>query len=166
MKDYTIIEKWDDDYNGAAIYSLVDENGKRYIGQASHLQDRLETHRRELAKAWKCKDGIIKEGFKLAEAGRKGTRFRVEILKKISWDEATINVLRYWENYYLERFGGLEKTYNTGVMYYPNWNYEGFNNVVFVLDFNETDADILAKLDSCDNKQGYIKSLIREDMSR
>lgn len=38
MKDYSILEKWIDDYNGAAIYSLVDENGKRYIGQAIHLQ--------------------------------------------------------------------------------------------------------------------------------
>lgn len=32
---------WDTDYNGSAIYSLVDENGKRYIGQAKHLQHRL-----------------------------------------------------------------------------------------------------------------------------
>lgn len=27
----------------------------------------------------------------------------------------------------------------------------------------KTDADIIAKLDSVDNKQGYIKALIRED---
>ena len=29
-----------------------------------------------------------------------------------------------------------------------------------------TDADILAKLDSVDNKQGYIKALIRDDLAR
>lgn len=30
----------------------------------------------------------------------------------------------------------------------------------------KTDADILKQLDSVDNKQGYIKRLIREDMLR
>lgn len=29
-----------------------------------------------------------------------------------------------------------------------------------------TDADIIEKLDSVDNKQGYIKDLIRQDISR
>ena len=29
-----------------------------------------------------------------------------------------------------------------------------------------TDADILAKLEEVDNRQGYIKSLIREDISK
>ena len=29
-----------------------------------------------------------------------------------------------------------------------------------------TDADILARLDACDNKQAYIKRLIREDIAR
>lgn len=31
---------------------------------------------------------------------------------------------------------------------------------------NKTDADILEKLQSVPNKQGYIKGLIREDMKR
>ena len=31
---------------------------------------------------------------------------------------------------------------------------------------NKTDADILEKLNSIDNKQGYIKSLIRNDMMK
>ena len=30
----------------------------------------------------------------------------------------------------------------------------------------KTDADILAKLDETENKQGYIKHLIREDIKR
>ena len=35
-----------------------------------------------------------------------------------------------------------------------------------VLQFNNsTDADILQKLNEVDNKQGYIKRLIREDIS-
>ena len=44
-KEYLAIGKWDDMYNGAAIYSLVDQDGKRYIGQAKKLQNRLEQHR-------------------------------------------------------------------------------------------------------------------------
>jgi len=31
---------------------------------------------------------------------------------------------------------------------------------------NKTDADILAHLDSLDNKQGYIKALIRADIAK
>lgn len=30
----------------------------------------------------------------------------------------------------------------------------------------KTEADIIAKLDSVDNKQGYIKRLIREDIAK
>lgn len=35
--------------------------------------------------------------------------------------------------------------------------------IVLKLNIN-TDADILARLDSCTNRQGYIKRLIRQDM--
>ena len=31
---------------------------------------------------------------------------------------------------------------------------------------NKTDADIIAKLSSVPNKQGYLKALIREDIAR
>lgn len=35
----------------------------------------------------------------------------------------------------------------------------------FKLNLNiKTDADIIAKLDSLDNKQGYVKELIRNDL--
>lgn len=30
---------------------------------------------------------------------------------------------------------------------------------------NETDSDIINKLDSVDNKQGYVKKLIRDDIA-
>ena len=43
--------------------------------------------------------------------------------------------------------------------------YERANTVQFKMKLNKnTDADILAKLDSLSNKQGYIKSLIRADI--
>ena len=44
--------------------------------------------------------------------------------------------------------------------------YEKANTVQFKMKLNKnTDADILAKLDEVGNKQGYIKNLIRTDLS-
>lgn len=43
--------------------------------------------------------------------------------------------------------------------------YEKINTVQFKMKLNRnTDADILEKLESVDNKQGYIKELIRDDI--
>ena len=43
--------------------------------------------------------------------------------------------------------------------------YDATNTRKVVLKLNlKTDADILARLDSIGNKQGYIKELIRRDM--
>lgn len=43
------------------------------------------------------------------------------------------------------------------------WDKE--NTVVITMKLNKnTDADIIEKLESVDNKQGYIKRLIREDV--
>ena len=43
--------------------------------------------------------------------------------------------------------------------------YEKTNTIQLKMKLNRnTDADILAKLESVDNKQGYIKELIRDDI--
>ncbi len=131
MKDYSILEKWKDDYNEAAIYSLVDENGKRYIGQAIRLQNRLETHRRALNKAYKEPDNEeITENANLIKAVREGLKFRVEILYKIPYYERTKNMLRYYENYYHVKYGGYKNTYNIAPIYAPNWHYEKDNEII------------------------------------
>ena len=45
--------------------------------------------------------------------------------------------------------------------------YNAKNTVQVPLRFNvKTDADIIARLESVQSKQGYIKELIRRDMSR
>lgn len=45
--------------------------------------------------------------------------------------------------------------------------YDAANTVQIRMKLNKkTDADILAKLESCDNKQGYIKALIRADIGK
>lgn len=44
--------------------------------------------------------------------------------------------------------------------------YNAANTVQFLLRLNKnTDAELIRHLQSKDNKQGYIKSLIRHDMS-
>lgn len=45
--------------------------------------------------------------------------------------------------------------------------YDKANTVGLYIKLNKkTDADILAALAKCDNKQGFIKELIREDLKR
>lgn len=160
-KKYLTIKKWDEEYNGSAIYSLVDDDGKRYIGQAKTLQTRLNTHRQQLNHAYEDNEAIVPEGEKLIKAVRDGKTFKVQVLKKLKWNEATINNLRYWENYYLKMYGGVNNTYNTAPIPSPVWNCEPNNEITLVI---ETDKDIIEALDQVDNKQGYIKDLIRKDI--
>lgn len=127
MKDYSILEKWIDDYNGAAIYSLVDDKGKRYIGQAIRLQQRLETHRQVLTRAFKHKDVYVVENENLVNAVRNGIKFKVEILYKIPRCKATVNMLRYYENYYFQKYGGYKNTYNIAPISAPVWSCDHFN---------------------------------------
>jgi hypothetical protein len=48
-----------------------------------------------------------------------------------------------------------------------NERYDKENTIRLSLKLNKTtDADILAKLESVESKQGYIKELIREDIRR
>ena len=58
-----------------------------------------------------------------------------------------------------------------------NWEYESVKRYQDKFDkahctyvsmklYDNTDADILEKLDSVDNKQGYLKQLIRADISK
>lgn len=160
MKDYSILENWIDDYNGAAIYSLVDDKGKRYIGQAKHLQQRLETHRRALTRAFNNKEVYVIENENLVNAARNGVKFKVEILYKIPWYENSVNMLRYYENYYLQKYGGLKNTYNSIPVYVPNWSYAPANDVTLELYFD--DKEIIDFLNNMDDEQAFIKDLIRK----
>lgn len=164
MKEYLAVKKWDDDYDGSAIYSLIDEFGKRYIGQAIHLQQRLETHRRELNKASKGNNIHINEGEKLVDAVKAGRVFSVEILKKLEWSDSTVNNLRYWENYYLDQFGGIDNTYNNMPIASPVWDYDPFNDVSVLIQIK--DSDVLNHLEQMENMQDYIKGLIKSDVSK
>lgn len=51
--------------------------------------------------------------------------------------------------------------------YEPQARYDATHTVRVALKLNrETDADILAKLDTEPSKQGYIKALIRADIEK
>lgn len=109
---------WDTKYNGSAIYALVGSNGKEYIGQTSHLQQRLMAHRSEFRRILNATDKQIKsdrflEGKKMIEAIRAGVTFKVRILKSFpEVYQASKNDRFLWENYYLNQAGGLKETYN------------------------------------------------------
>lgn len=126
----TVILPWDDDFTGAAIYSLVDPNGKRYIGQATRLQERLAGHQKACASILDGSTTSPLEGQKMVRAIKGGVTFKVEILKKLENDEATINNLRYWENEYVKKFGGLEDTYNVSKPPAPIWTHDPFNEII------------------------------------
>lgn len=49
--------------------------------------------------------------------------------------------------------------------YDQDWKAKNTTRVTVRLN-NNTDADIIEFLDTLDNKQGYIKELIREDMKK
>lgn len=196
-QDKTELLIWDTDYNGAAIYSLVDENGRRYVGQAQNLQNRLKQHRKAFNR---IKDGEskpigCKEGKRLVEAIEAGVTFRVEVCKRLTPEEATKNSLRHWECEIYEQYANgipLEENdlYNSTYPAPPKWECEDLNELLdptayikkrrksqdkynkektvqFKMKLNvHTDADIIEKLESVPNKQGYIKDLIRADIER
>lgn len=162
-REYIAIGKWQDDYDGAAIYSLVDQDGKRYIGQAMHLQKRLHQHRIALNKV--ARDGTtdVAEGMELKDAVLSGKRFHVEILKKLDWQYATKNMLDYWEGYYFREFGGFKETYNDTWTPEPRWDYEPHNEIELYVDFDkEEDKEFIAYLDSFEDPGEEIKRIWRE----
>lgn len=163
MKKGKVLDNWSDSFDGAAIYSLVDDNGKRYIGQTIKLQNRLHTHMRELNRLYRDNEAPTTEGKKLADAARDGVQFTVDILKKFRWYEVTVNNLRKWESYYLEKFGGVHNTYNTAPVPYPNHLHDDDDAVILTFD---ADNLLYEHLNNKDNIQGYLKSLIRSDMKR
>ena len=60
----------------------------------------------------------------------------------------------------------MNKTKTTTAQKAASERYDRENTVRVAIKLNKrTDADILAQLDRQDNKQGYIKALIRADMA-
>lgn len=135
MKDFSILKKWDTQYNGAAIYSLVDDNGKRYIGKTMHLQDRLNTHRQELSKIYRTKGNTYThEGQKLADAAMNGVVFHVEVLLEVPPESVTVNLMCLLEWFYFYKFGKIDGTYNSTYPTDPCWSHKPYNQKIGILE--------------------------------
>ena len=56
---------------------------------------------------------------------------------------------------------------STAAQMAASMRYNKENVIQYKLSLNKTtDADIIDKLSTCDNKQGYIKNLIRDDIKK
>ena len=120
---------WNTKYNGSAIYKLIDQDGKVYIGQTKHLQNRMKAHKAAFKKIHKATSQELEEkymgvGKKMVDAIRKGKVFHMEVLKTFTEVyEASKKDLDYWEDYYLRLYGGVENTYNVDPICYSNSTY-------------------------------------------
>lgn len=98
------------DYSGAAVYALVDDDGKRYIGSTKNANKRIKQHYSRMKNAKKKrKKGLPND--KIASAVKSGKKFRCEILLQINAD-VTNKELREFERILLSFYGGIENTYN------------------------------------------------------
>lgn len=98
------------EYNGAAIYALVDDNGKRYIGSTLRLRDRISQHNSMMKTVRKnSPNGLV--SYKIANAVLEGHTFRCEILAMINTNVSK-HELEEIERIFLKHFGGIENTYN------------------------------------------------------
>lgn len=185
----TVISLNGETYTGSAIYALVDKNGKRYVGQAARFQERMRSHESAFQTILKGSDKKFPEGEKMVQAVKEGITFTAIILRKLEGGEATINNLRYWEDFYLTESGGIDGTYNMYKPPAPLWEHDPFNIVIIdespseikrkrqianitkwqkkktkqcTLRLNKKyDADIIEILEKADSVQGYIKKAIR-----
>ena len=79
---------------------------------------------------------------------------------------ATKNNLRHFEGVFCEKYG-YKNIYNSIPAYTPNWHIEADNEIELEIILDKTtDADIMEKLATVGNMQGYIKELIRQDMKK
>lgn len=85
--------------------------------------------------------------------------------EKVSFDFKHIHTVRKRLAKYWERSGNPMAT--TEAQKRATAKYDAKNTTRVILKLNTTtDADILAKLEACGNKQGYIKALIRADLAK
>ena len=98
-------------YNGAAVYALIDEQGKRYIGSTSNLGSRLKTHSFGIRQA--LAEGVATWlPLSLVNAVTQGHTFRVEVLRSFP-EGASQEDLRREERSWILAAGGCACTYNS-----------------------------------------------------
>lgn len=118
-------------YNGAGIYALIDERGKKYIGSSLHIAHRVRTHQKNLRLALNGHSTSF-EPPQIENAVLSGIKLKSEILFKCK-NGTSSDVLRKIEGFYVALFGGTSKTYNV-IM--PTSNY--FKKANDLIEFMET----------------------------
>lgn len=99
------------DYAGPGIYSLIDENGKRYIGSSKNIKKRIQEHNSSMLKAAKER-GVWSVNKEIDDAVKNGVSFRVEVLHRFEGG-CTFYDLVDMERKYIDYFGGAKNTYNS-----------------------------------------------------
>lgn len=98
------------DHSGPAIYALVDQNGKRYIGSSCNLQRRIKEHDREIRRVLRGENsGFLSNS--LTSAVLMGLEFKVEVLA--TYENMDSKNLLKIERACLLAAGGLQNTYNS-----------------------------------------------------
>lgn len=145
---------------GGAIYCLADEDGKRYVGQTRNLPSRLRMHRTNLDYAHTHPTEWFFYNQKLIRAARDGMHFKAECLRILP-DDADVAERSFWEEYYINKFGGLYLSYNINPAPYisfPNNEYENplkcshYKAIRYVL--KESDA---RAIESCQDTKSAIR---------
>lgn len=97
-------------YDGAGVYALVDEAGKKYIGSSQNVALRVLQHQYNLHRA-ACNSTREFKGTKLETAAHNGHRFRAILLEKLPPGGSRYDL---WdlERKHLEAAGGIAATYN------------------------------------------------------
>ena len=98
------------EYGGPAVYSLIDENGKKYIGSTVNLRRRLKAHASSIRLVQrKGMDAFISDA--MADAVRAGHTFRWSVLETFPADIPD-GILRLAELRHIEKAGGIDSLYN------------------------------------------------------
>lgn len=100
-------------YTGPGVYSLTDQNGKKYIGSSRNVKARIKKHLMNFNRiiAGDAKSSC-NEGKKLTEAVLSGMTFKAELIQKLP-AMGTFYDLMNLEKTELERAGGCCFTYNS-----------------------------------------------------
>ncbi len=115
-------------YKGAAVYALIDEDGKKYIGSTCNFKNRMLRWRVSMMKAVNAGCYVGNGPQSISEAVIAGHRFRAEIIEMLPPNISKSDLLLHEKNA-LDAAGGVENTYNSVRIYedaVARWGKNGF----------------------------------------
>ena len=113
------------DFEGAGVYALIDDTGRKYIGSSVNTKKRIMSH--EISFQRVLRDGAAPNvGNKLVNAVLSGMQFDAVLLQELP-NGANFYDLMDMEKRYLDENGGCKNTYNA----------------MPIKDYRKTDYDLL-----------------------